>query len=313
MPIETSCDGCGQHLRVQDVHAGKLARCPACNAIYRVPIPDGLERQPQAKPEATSPVPNPLATIPLDDDEPNTLTSEAGSAGPIDPLEPGSSDPDHPPTAEYELDHADAGDDSELAAFHGDSQDRSLDDSQDLVETAYPADTERTPPSSAHSAAHSAAPSVAWRMRTPEGTIYGPVPQHEIDAWVREGRVSADCQLSENGGAWFWADQMYPQLRPAPQAAPAQQPYVPPRTARTARLPSDRGAIVLALGIMGWVIVCPFISLAAWIMGASDLRDMNAGRMMRTNMGMTQVGRTLGMLHVILTLLFIFALIFFGM
>lgn len=37
MPIETVCQGCGKRLRVGDEHAGKLAKCPQCQAVYTVP------------------------------------------------------------------------------------------------------------------------------------------------------------------------------------------------------------------------------------------------------------------------------------
>ena len=37
MPIETQCQGCGRRLRVADEHAGKLAKCPQCQAVYTVP------------------------------------------------------------------------------------------------------------------------------------------------------------------------------------------------------------------------------------------------------------------------------------
>jgi len=37
MPIETVCQGCGKRLRVADEHAGKLAKCPQCQAVYTVP------------------------------------------------------------------------------------------------------------------------------------------------------------------------------------------------------------------------------------------------------------------------------------
>jgi len=37
MPIELSCTGCGQTLRVGDEHAGKKARCPKCGTIAAVP------------------------------------------------------------------------------------------------------------------------------------------------------------------------------------------------------------------------------------------------------------------------------------
>ena len=37
MPIEMTCESCGQQLRVSDEHAGKQARCPACKAVMSVP------------------------------------------------------------------------------------------------------------------------------------------------------------------------------------------------------------------------------------------------------------------------------------
>ena len=49
MPIEMSCTGCGQTLRVADEHAGKKARCPACGTIAEVPW-DGAEVQPVEEP-----------------------------------------------------------------------------------------------------------------------------------------------------------------------------------------------------------------------------------------------------------------------
>ncbi len=37
MAIETNCAECGARLRVPDEHAGKLARCPKCQAVTSVP------------------------------------------------------------------------------------------------------------------------------------------------------------------------------------------------------------------------------------------------------------------------------------
>ncbi len=47
MPIEMSCTGCSQLLRVSDEHAGKKARCPSCGTIVEVPkaMPEGRSRQ----------------------------------------------------------------------------------------------------------------------------------------------------------------------------------------------------------------------------------------------------------------------------
>lgn len=38
MPIELTCTGCAQTLRVGDDHAGKKARCPKCGTISMVPM-----------------------------------------------------------------------------------------------------------------------------------------------------------------------------------------------------------------------------------------------------------------------------------
>lgn len=37
MSIDTTCQSCGKRLRVGDEHAGKQARCPACQNVYTVP------------------------------------------------------------------------------------------------------------------------------------------------------------------------------------------------------------------------------------------------------------------------------------
>ena len=39
MPIAFDCS-CGKTLRVPDEHAGRRAKCPACNAVVSVPLPE---------------------------------------------------------------------------------------------------------------------------------------------------------------------------------------------------------------------------------------------------------------------------------
>ena len=56
----------------------------------------------------------------------------------------------------------------------------------------------------------------------------------------------------------------------------------------------------MILGVLTWIIQCPLFGLGAWIMGSHDLGEMRAGRMDPSGEGLTQVGRILGMLHVIL-------------
>ncbi|HZN35135.1 MAG TPA: GYF domain-containing protein, partial [Pirellulaceae bacterium] len=53
MPIETVCQTCGRQLRIADEHAGKTARCPACQTIYTVPQAASLS-QPVHWPAAAS-------------------------------------------------------------------------------------------------------------------------------------------------------------------------------------------------------------------------------------------------------------------
>lgn len=43
MAIESICPGCGQRLAVPEEHAGKQARCPACQTIYTVPTAASAE------------------------------------------------------------------------------------------------------------------------------------------------------------------------------------------------------------------------------------------------------------------------------
>ena len=38
MPIESTCERCGKRLRVADKHAGQVAKCPHCQALYTVPF-----------------------------------------------------------------------------------------------------------------------------------------------------------------------------------------------------------------------------------------------------------------------------------
>jgi hypothetical protein len=144
-----------------------------------------------------------------------------------------------------------------------------------------------------------------WSLRTPEGKVYGPIARTELDQWVAEGRITADCDLFDGAGqSWMAADALYPQIRPAPVAA-APRPIYPPSQAppggptvryrpSTGYLAPHRGGAVLVLGILGFMMGCPIFSFMAWVMGSADLREMRAGRMDRSGEGLTQIGHILG-------------------
>ena len=199
MPIEIVCPGCERTLRVPDDHAGKPARCPECNQVTTIPLPDAPT-------------------------ESDTVVAEAVA----------------------------------------------VDDSQ-------------------------------WHMRTPEGASYGPVSQPELDDWVREGRVTFDCDVrrDEDEHPWVPAGDVYPELLPSADQPASQPSAAPAPTARPMYTAGHRGGLILAFGILTW-FTCPALGVMAWILGNADLREIREGRMDPAGLGFTQAGRTLGMVHFIL-------------
>ncbi len=163
--------------------------------------------------------------------------------------------------------------------------------------------------------------SEAWFMRTPEGHSYGPVDKAGLDAWVAEGRVTWDCEIRSAGGNWEPSVHFFPHLQPAPAATspvaqPAIEPVSPFREASRSQVyqAAHRGGLILALGIVCWVMSCPIFSIMAWVMGTSDLREMDLGRMDAAGRGLTQAGRILGMVYsmiwIISMVIFVFITLF---
>jgi len=60
-----------------------------------------------------------------------------------------------------------------------------------------------------------------------------------------------------------------------------------------------RGTLILVLGILG-LVVCLICGIIAWVMGNADIKDMEAGRMDPSGLGMTKAGKICGMISVIL-------------
>ena len=77
-----------------------------------------------------------------------------------------------------------------------------------------------------------------------------------------------------------------------------------------------RGAIVLVLGILGLVMCGAFTGLPAWLMGNTDLNEMDSGLMDPEGRGLTNAGKILGMISTILfgiSILFFIILLAFGL
>jgi len=86
MPIDFTCSGCANQLRVSDESAGKDARCPKCGAINRVP---GVSAAPFSPPNPPAPMP----------EKKDVLFGEAGSAASSNPFGAASVNPYAPPQA----------------------------------------------------------------------------------------------------------------------------------------------------------------------------------------------------------------------
>lgn len=147
---------------------------------------------------------------------------------------------------------------------------------------------------------NAAEPAESWRLRTPEGQLYGPVARAELDSWVAEGRVTEDCELLREGqSVWRPAVEVYPVL----ETPTSTNPYVATSETRYRYTAPHRGGLILVLGILGWVVGCPIFGVAAWVMGNADLEEMRSGRMDPSGRGLTQAGTILGMIQGMLLML----------
>jgi hypothetical protein len=60
-----------------------------------------------------------------------------------------------------------------------------------------------------------------------------------------------------------------------------------------------RGTLILVLGILG-IVVCGPLGIVAWIMGNTDLKEIDGGLMDPAGRGNTNAGRICGMIATIL-------------
>ncbi len=147
-----------------------------------------------------------------------------------------------------------------------------------------------------------------------KGAKYGPISEEELKQWIREGRLGTlDLVWREGMSEWMPATNvseltdLFATQMPTGGAAPPlpgdSQPAsgAPGVRPTMTRVKPHRGGVVLALGILSFVVCC-ICGIIAWSMGNSDLREMAAGRMDRSGEGLTQAGRICGMVSVILSL-----------
>lgn len=77
-----------------------------------------------------------------------------------------------------------------------------------------------------------AKPATNWYITTSDGEEFGPTTYAELEEWLAEGRIDAECQLLEEGWEeWKWAPEVFPELNgqqdspPEPDAAAADNPF----------------------------------------------------------------------------------------
>ena len=68
--------------------------------------------------------------------------------------------------------------------------------------------------------------------------------------------------------------------------------------------------MILVFGILG-LLLCQVLGIVAWVMGSSDLKEMNAGTMDPSGRGMTQAGKILGIISTVLMILSVIGAICF--
>ena len=174
-----------------------------------------------------------------------------------------------------------------------------------------------------------------WYMKTPEEQTFGPASFQDLERWVKEGRITSDCQLCQSAsGNWQPADWLFPSLKfqptlgsPAGAVSPAGSYPAPAYSPRTFSAPVNygpaarytvphRGPLILILGLTGLLVQCPIFPFMTWVMGSNDLREMQAGRMDPAGRDLTRAGMVIGMILSILWIvgfLFLFGLMLIGM
>jgi len=70
-----------------------------------------------------------------------------------------------------------------------------------------------------------------------------------------------------------------------------------------------RGGAILALGIIG-IVVCFITGVIAWVMGSSDLKEMDAGIRDPEGYSLTKAGMICGIIGVVISVLSLFWVFF---
>jgi hypothetical protein len=253
MPVELACPGCQKALRAHVGLFGSDALCPFCRTVVKVPagklplatatVDPALAIQPTGNQPVA--VAEPAVAAAVDDisfsgivaDADLAAESPAQSSAPVQvstptPVTPvieqvptrkstDEEEPLMPPSFDPEPAAAEAAAVEPIVEFDFEPVvDPTVEPTveptaQPTVAPAQPQPTEQAPaPGPPPPPTAAAAANEKWWAQTADGQQYGPVPRAELDAWVADGSINAECQLLRDGDQqWQWASQIYPQIK----------------------------------------------------------------------------------------------------
>lgn len=67
-------------------------------------------------------------------------------------------------------------------------------------------------------------------------------------------------------------------------------------------LTPHRGVLVLVLGIVS-LVACQLLGVVPWVLANNDLKEMDAGRMDPDGRGLTQAGKILGIISIVVAVI----------
>lgn len=158
-----------------------------------------------------------------------------------------------------------------------------------------------------------------WSMKTPDGQIYGPVIQEELDSWAEQGRVSSACLVQMDGQShWQSALVLYPHLSTA-QPTVGSEYSVRQHYERTGRYPErgvgiggsrtvnqqpvtntprpSNGGTVLALAIVSlFFVFFPIFGIAAFWIGRAEIKAIERGEATSDGRAMLDIGYAVSIL-----------------
>jgi hypothetical protein len=136
---------------------------------------------------------------------------------------------------------------------------------------------------------------------------YGPVSAEQIRHWIAEGRVNAHTKVQAAGAAEWKSAADFPDLAGALPKAPVPLPVTLPPAYPPSPATSQMAIWAMVTGILS-IICCQVLAPVAIVLGAVALSHLKEHREL-TGRGFAIAGIVLGVLALLLTVLFVVALI----